>query len=76
MKIENNHNNDNNTVPFRHAFHIFLYRLLRNISWDETYLQNELDALVLKGLIEELGKDDKGDIQYQISNHSLQWKLE
>ena len=45
-------------------------------GWDETYLQNELDALVLKGLIEELGKDDKGDIQYQISNHSLQWKLE
>ncbi|MGH9974766.1 MAG: hypothetical protein ACRD8Z_02875 [Nitrososphaeraceae archaeon] len=46
-------------------------------AWDETYLQNELDALVLKGLIEERGKDDdKGDIQYQISNHSLQWKLE
>jgi hypothetical protein len=32
--------------------------------------------LVLKGSIEELGKDDKGDIQYVISNHGFQWKLE
>ena len=43
---------------------------------DEAYLQNELDALVLEGLIEELGKDDKSKIQYQISNHGKQWKLE
>lgn len=43
---------------------------------DEAYLQNELDALVLEGLIEELGKGDKGNIQYQISNHGKQWKLE
>ena len=45
-------------------------------AWDEAYLQNELDALVLEGLIEELGKDDKSKIQYQISNHGKQWKLE
>ena len=45
-------------------------------AWDEAYLQNELDALVLEGLIEELGKGDKGNIQYQISNHGKQWKLE
>jgi hypothetical protein len=45
-------------------------------TWDEADLQNELDALVLKGLIEELGKGDKGNIQYQISNHGIQWKLE
>ena len=45
-------------------------------AWDEAYLQNELDALVLKGMIEELGKGDKGNIQSQISNHGIQWKLE
>lgn len=45
-------------------------------AWDETYLQNELDDLILKGLIEELERDDKGDIRYQVSNHGLQWKSE
>jgi hypothetical protein len=45
-------------------------------AWDETYLQNELDDLILKGLIEELEMDDKGDIRYQVSNHGLQWKSE
>jgi hypothetical protein len=45
-------------------------------AWDETYLQNELDDLILKGLIEELERDDKGDIRYQVSNHGLQWMSE
>jgi hypothetical protein len=35
-----------------------------------------LDTLLLKGFIEEQEKDDKGNIQYIISIHGLQWKLE